>query len=53
MRRRKAPKRKIKADSKYNSKLVQHFINSIMRKGKKSIAERIIYNTIDMLNKDL
>lgn len=53
MRRRKAPKRRIKSDPVYNSKLVSHFINSIMRKGKKSIAERIFYNVISILNKNV
>lgn len=51
MRRRRASKRKIKSDPKYNNKLVSNFIGCITRKGKKSIAESIVYNAIDILNK--
>lgn len=49
MRRRRAEKRIIKPDPKYNSALVGKFINMVMKKGKKSTAERIIYNSLEML----
>ena len=49
MRRRSSEKREILPDSKYNSPLVAKFINNIMLKGKKSIAERIVYGAFDIL----
>ncbi|NQT09951.1 MAG: 30S ribosomal protein S7 [Desulfobacteraceae bacterium] len=48
-RRREIPKRKIIPDSKYNNKLVSRFINSLMRKGKKNIAESILYDSFDII----
>ena len=47
------PRRKIVArrerlpDPKYGSRLVTHFINSLMLKGKKSLAEAILYGALD------
>jgi len=49
MRRRRAPKREIKSDSKYNSEVIGHFINIIMADGKKSIAQKIIYDALDVV----
>lgn len=46
-RRREAEKRKILPDPKYNDVLVGRFINSIMRNGKKSLAERLLYSALD------
>lgn len=43
MRRRSAPKREILPDPVYKSELVAKFINYIMMEGKKSIAEKIVY----------
>lgn len=34
-------------DTKYNSSVVSRFINYVMRDGKKSIAEKIVYNAIE------
>jgi len=48
-RRREVPERVIVPDAKYNSKLVSKFIKSIMRDGKKSIAESILYNAMDII----
>ncbi|MFH1622527.1 MAG: 30S ribosomal protein S7 [Candidatus Omnitrophota bacterium] len=48
MRRRRAEKRKILADPIYNSKLVTKFINIVMLKGKRSIAEKIVYGAFDI-----
>lgn len=39
-------------DYKYKSKVVTKMINMVMEDGKKSIAERIIYNVIENLNSD-
>ena len=49
MRRRRAPKREVLPDPKYNSTLVTKFINIIMMKGKKSKAEAIVYSCFDIL----
>ena len=53
MRRRRAPKRSIKADPKYDSLVVGNFVNIIMRDGKKSIAQRIIYDAFDIVSERL
>ncbi|HDJ23016.1 MAG TPA: 30S ribosomal protein S7 [Candidatus Aminicenantes bacterium] len=42
-------KREVKPDYRYNSTLVSRFINAVMRKGKKSLAERIIYEAMDLV----
>ncbi len=51
MRRRRAPKREILPDPKYGSVLVAKFINIVMKQGKKSIAERIVYGAFEVLKK--
>jgi len=48
-RRREVPQRTIIPDAKYNSKLVAKFIASIMRDGKKSVAESIFYGAFDII----
>ncbi|MCX5749426.1 MAG: 30S ribosomal protein S7 [Candidatus Saganbacteria bacterium] len=50
-RRGRVVKRKISPDSKYNSVLVQKFINRIMMMGKKSKAEGIVYKAMDIISK--
>ncbi len=42
-------KREIKPDSRYNNLLTAKFINSLMKKGKRSIAERILYGAFDII----
>jgi small subunit ribosomal protein S7 len=49
-RRRKTVKRQVLPDPKFHNVLVARFINSLMKKGKKSVAERIFYLAIDMIN---
>jgi small subunit ribosomal protein S7 len=49
MRRRRADKRKVIGDPKYNSDLVSRFISILMVDGKKTVAENIIYNALDIL----
>jgi small subunit ribosomal protein S7 len=49
MRRTKPEKREIPGDVKYNSPLVQSFINRLMRKGKKSTAAGILYDTFEVI----
>ena len=46
-RRDSAIKREVLQDPVYNSQLVTRFINVIMRDGKKSIAERIVYDALE------
>lgn len=48
-RRREVSKREITPDPKYGSKMVARFINNLLRKGKKSTAERIFYGAIDII----
>ncbi|MGD9505811.1 MAG: 30S ribosomal protein S7 [Syntrophobacteraceae bacterium] len=48
-RRREVPKREILPDPKYNSRLVAKFVNNIMRRGKKSLAERVLYGSFDLM----
>mmetsp|Transcript_22318 Transcript_22318/g.10699 ORF Transcript_22318/g.10699 Transcript_22318/m.10699 type:complete len:157 (+) Transcript_22318:589-1059(+) len=52
-RRKEVQKRTIMPDPKYNSVLMSKFINSIMRDGKKSIAETIVYNAFDIIEKKI
>ncbi|GBC62670.1 30S ribosomal protein S7 [Desulfonema ishimotonii] len=48
-RRREVPERPIIPDPKYGSKLVSKFMKSIMRDGKKSTAEKILYRAFDLM----
>jgi small subunit ribosomal protein S7 len=48
-RRREVPKREILPDPKYHSELLAKFINVLMVSGKKSIAEKIIYGALGVL----
>lgn len=46
-RRKQAPKRDILPDPLFKSDLLAKFINAVMRSGKKSLAERIVYGALD------
>jgi small subunit ribosomal protein S7 len=48
-RRREIPKREPPADPIYNSGLLTKFINTVMRDGKRSTAERIMYRSLDLI----
>ena len=48
-RRNRPPKRQISPDIRYNSVLIQKFINRMMRGGKKSISQRIMYEALDLV----
>jgi small subunit ribosomal protein S7 len=48
-RRREVPERPVIPDPKYDSKLVSKFIKSIMRDGKKSTAESLVYNAFGIM----
>ena len=43
------PKREVLPDPLYKSQLVTKFVNSIMRDGKKSVAEKILYDALDLI----
>src|SRR6056300_529410 len=49
MRKRRAEKRYIKPDPKYNDLLVAKFINYIMWDGKKTTARKVVYGSFDLL----
>ncbi|MFB0546348.1 MAG: 30S ribosomal protein S7, partial [Anaerolineae bacterium] len=48
-RRNRPPKREIESDPKYNNVMVAKFINRLMQRGKKSLAERIVYGAFDII----
>ena len=48
-RRREVPKRKILPESKYGDETLAKFMNNLMLRGKKSVAERIDYDALDLL----
>ena len=49
MRRRRITKRELTPDVKYNSELVARLINTLMRNGKKSVAQKIVYGAFDVI----
>ena len=49
MRRRSVVKRELTPDVKYDSKLVARLINTIMERGKKATAQRIVYDAFDII----
>jgi small subunit ribosomal protein S7 len=48
-RRHRAERREVNPDPKYNDLIVSKFMNSIMKQGKKSVAERIVYGALDTM----
>lgn len=52
-RRRRAEKREIIPDPKYNNELVARVIHCIMRRGKKSVAEGIVYGALDEIKQKM
>lgn len=48
-RRRVIQKREVLPDPRFNDQLVTRFINCLMMKGKKSVAERTFYDTMDLI----
>ena len=51
-RRRRAERRVVPPDPKYNSPELARFINKIMKWGKKSTAERVVYGAMDVVERD-
>ena len=52
-RRKRADKRIILPDPKYNDRLVAKFVNSLMLDGKKSLAESVFYGAMDTIEEKL
>jgi small subunit ribosomal protein S7 len=50
-RRREIEKRDVLPDPKFNNKLVAKFVNSLLKRGKKSVAESILYGAFDIIEK--
>ena len=50
-RRREVPKREILPDPKFSSQDVAKFVNVVMTRGKKSVAERMVYGALDHIAK--
>lgn len=48
-RRGKVKKRKLKPDPFYNSSLISKFVNTVMKEGKKNLAEKIVYGTMERI----
>lgn len=48
-RKKVAVKREILPDPKFNNRLVAKFVNAIMKKGKKSLAESVCYRAFDLI----
>jgi small subunit ribosomal protein S7 len=48
-RRREVTKRKITPDPKFQDRILAKFMNDMMRKGKKSIAEAVCYKALDLV----
>ena len=47
--RKKAVRRPVPPDPRYDSQTVSKFLNNLMGAGKKSIAERVFYNAMDLI----
>jgi len=50
-RRAAAVRREVQPDAKYNNRLVTQLINKVLLDGKKSVAERIVYDAFDIVEK--
>jgi len=52
-RRKRATKRVVLPDPKFKDRLVTRFINSLMIQGKKSLAERVFYGAMDIIEEKM
>ena len=48
-RRKKAVRRTVPADPRYDSQTVSKFVCNLMERGKKSLAERVFYDAMDLI----
>ncbi len=53
MRRKQAIKKEITPDPKYGDIQLAKFINNVMQKGKKSLAQRIVYDALEIVKKKI
>ena len=51
-RKGNVPKRDVLPDAKYGSKVITKLINNIMLDGKKGVAQKILYDAFDMIEKE-
>ena len=51
-RRREIPKREVLPDPKFHDVTVTQFVNGLIQRGKKSTAERILYESFTLIEKD-
>lgn len=51
MRHKKVEERKIESDKKYKNLLVAKFVNYLMKDGKKTVAQKVLYTAFDLLQK--
>jgi small subunit ribosomal protein S7 len=51
MKKITASAQQLKLDPKYNNKLVSKFVNCLMWDGKKSVAQRVFYDAMDIISK--
>ena len=49
-RRNQAPRRHVLPDPKYGNEMLAKFVNMVMRSGKKSVAEKIVYGALDRIS---
>ena len=52
-RRRAAEKREVLPDAKFNDVVLSKFMNTLMERGKKSVAERVVYGALDEIESKL
>lgn len=52
MRRKIKNKKEIQPDTLYNSAIVMKFINHLMKDGKKSVAQKVMYDALQIIKKD-
>jgi small subunit ribosomal protein S7 len=52
MRHKAAPRREIAGDSVYNSTQIAKFTNYLMKDGKKSVAQNVVYAAFDLITKN-
>lgn len=50
-RRRTKSEEQLKPDPRYGSKVLARFINCVMRDGKRTVAQRVVYNALDEIEK--
>jgi len=51
-RRRRAEKRQVSPDPKYNSVQLGQFINKVMQNGKKTVAQRLVYSALEQVEQE-